>query len=216
MSTVKWSVIEEEIRDLLNSDVFESGNKYHKYLLRWGNRTQREIAQKINIREHFDTDGADISLTTTDYFVSLPSDFFKISDRFTTVRLDEDYLQIVPLETLASYDPDHDKTTTNTKPDYVAIEGNRLYQFPMATWTAVIENYFRTPTDMTSGTSPDLTDDNVLVDLLVSGVLRRGFAIKQDFDMVKFYTSEYARYLDEYMAHVDTNNSRQIVKHTNF
>ncbi|GAG08178.1 unnamed protein product, partial [marine sediment metagenome] len=123
---------------------------------------------------------------------------------------------IRPFEELAQIDPNHDATSTNSKPDYVAIEGNRLYQNPMVTATAVLENYFKTPTDMTSGTSPDLTDDNVLVDLLVSGVLRRGFAIKQDFDMVKFYTAEYTRYMGEYMSHVDTNNSKQQIVITNF
>ena len=104
MATVLWSVIEEEIRDLVNADVFEEGNKYHKYLLRWGNRTQREIAQIVNIREHLITDGTNVTLTTSLYYASLPADFFKISDRFTTVRLDEDYIDIIPLETLASYD----------------------------------------------------------------------------------------------------------------
>jgi hypothetical protein len=204
-----WRVAEEEILDILNADEFRVGGKWNKYIIRWANRAIRDICMEIDVRYHLRL-SCSRTFTTTDASVALDDDFFKISDRFTKARVGEDYIDIISLEDLYSYDPDHDQTTTNSNPDYIAIEGNRLYVYPMFSGTLVLENFFRAPVDMTAGdSSPDLPDDIVLQDLLISAICRKGFRLKGDLDLKREYENDYAYYLDLYRLHLDKSNSRE-------
>ena len=142
--------------------------------------------------------------------VALPDNFFKISDRFTKARVDDDYVNIVRLEDLYANDPDHDGTTDGDAPDEVAIDGNRIYVQPMFSGTLVLENYFRKPTKMDNGTgSPDLPDDEVVEDLIQSGVLRRGFRMLGDMDLKREHEADFIYYLDLYREHLDASDSRE-------
>jgi len=206
MSNVLWSTTEAEIQKLLKESEFDSTGDMYSYLLTWGNRVIRDINMEIDIRAHFTT--ADLTLTTSSVSVSLPSDFFKMSDRFTIARVGENEIKIIGLETLYSYDPDHDETSTASKPDYVSIEGMLLYQYPMVNATLVLDNYIKTPTDIADGTgNPDMPDDAVLQDLIIAGVCRKAYRWLQDFDALKLYTGEYNYYLELYRKHIDKTNS---------
>ena len=210
--TIQWSDTVDEIYDVLGADAFRPGGKWSNRVLKWGNRVIRDICMEIDIRNHLVL-SASRTFTTSDYSVSLPSNFFKISDRFTTVRVGEDYVDIIPLETLNENDPDHDSTTSNDAPDYCALEGRRVYVYPMFSGTLVIENYFREPTDMGGGNSfPDLPDDTVMQDLLIAGVCRKGFRLLDDPEKKMENDNEYGYYLDLYRFHIDKSNSRKAVE----
>ncbi len=212
--SIQWNETEEEIIDILNSNNFKTeGGQWNKWLLKWGNRTVRDVAREIDIRQHLRL-SCTRTFTTAEWQVALDDDFFKISDRFTRARVGEDYIDIIPLETLISYDPDHDQTTDNDQPDYVAVEGRRIHVFPMFAGDLVLENFFRIPTPMADRTGfPDLPDDEDVQDLLIAGVLRRGFRMLGDFDMQKNYEADYIYYLDIYRRHLDRSNSKEEIEH---
>jgi hypothetical protein len=215
--SLRWKEVEEEIVDALNADSFETQGKDYKYLLKWGNRFVRQIAQEIDIREHFQT--CTRTFTTSDTSVVLPDIFFKFSQRFTKVRVsgsnDEEYIDIVGLDTLLSYDPDRNETTEGN-PDAVSIEGGRLYSYPLFAGTLILENYFREPTAMTDRTGTvDLPYDETLHDLLVAGVCRKCYVWLQDFDMANYFRGEIygvpaeakTGLLDLYRVHIDKSYS---------
>lgn len=212
---IQWEETEEEIIEIFNSSKFKATGKWYKWLLKWGNRTVRDVAREIDIRQHLRKD-CSRTFVNTEWEIALDDDFFKISDRFTTARVGEDYLDIIPLEKLVTFDPDHDATTDNDAPDWIAIEGKRMYVNPMFAGTIVLENFFRIPTPMADRTAfPDLPDDEDVQDLLMSGVLRRGFRMLGDFEMQKNYEADYAYYLDIYRHHLDRSNSKEIIKIVN-
>ena len=217
--SVQWLQIEEEITAMLSATEFNEGGRMNKFLLKWGNRLVTEICQEIDIRKHLQT--CTIVFTTADESKTLPEIFLKHSHRFTRVRAsgssDDAYIPIVGLDELLSYDPDRDETTTSI-PDSVSIEGKRIYPYPLFAGTIILENYFRRPEKMTDKSgSPDLVDDDedLLVNLLSAGVLKKGFLWLQDVDMVQYYSAEYNRLLDLYRLFVDASNS-QIVEQSKY
>lgn len=207
----QWKIVEDEIIGLLNADVFEEQGKWHKYLFKWGNRLINEIAQEMDIRDHFQT--CTITLTTADTSKILPDIFFKVSERFTRVRIsgddDDSYIPIIGLEELLEYDPDRDETTTGN-PDAVSIESKRIYPYPLFSGTLILENYLREPTQMVDrGDYPDLPFDVILEDLLINGICRKAFIWLQDFDMAKICDGEYRRLLELYRMHIDKSDSKE-------
>lgn len=210
---IQWKDIEDECIDLMNSNEFEAEGEMYKYLLKWANRTITEIAQEIDIRQHLQT--CTITFTNSDLSKTLPAVFLKMSHRFTRARADADgddnYIDIIGLDKLYGKDPDHDETT-DANPDWISIEGHRVYVYPMFAGDLTIENYFRTPTAMESRTSnPDLPDDNasLIHDLILAGVLRKGFVWLQDLDMAKFYIeTEFPRLRELYRMNLDKTNSQ--------
>lgn len=205
-----WGDMQAEVQDILNSDSFRSGGKWNDRLLKWANRVIRDICMEIDIRFHLES--TDLTYTTTDVSKSLPSTFFKISNRFTRARVDDEYIDIISLEKLNEFDPDHDATTTNTQPDHCAIEGNSVYVHPLFAGTLTIENWFRSPVDMsTVNSTPDLPDTTVVEDLIIAGICRKGLRLLEDFEMKKEYDAEYGYYLDLYRHHVDKSNSKVVV-----
>lgn len=205
--SIQWEETTEEIQALLGSEEFDPGGKMYKFLLKWGNRVIRDICMEIDIRAHFQQ-SCSIVLTTSDASVTLPSIFFKMSQRFTRARVGENYIEIIGLDKLYEKDPDHNDTSSADEPDAVSIEGNRLYVYPMVSATLYLENYFRRPTDMVSNTSsPDVPDDTALQDLLISGVCKKAFQWMQDFDAKREYEADYLKYLNLYSVHIDKTNS---------
>lgn len=208
----QWYVIEDEIIDLLTSDSFDVGGKWNKYLLKWGNRLINQIAQEMDIRDHFQT--CTRVFTTADTSAILPDIFFKVSERFTRVRIsgtdDDSYISIVGLDTLLEYDPDRDETTTGI-PDAVSIESKRIYPYPLFAGTLILENYLREPTQMTDRYGyPDLPYDVILDDLLINGICKKAFIWLQDYDIAKVCSGEYERLLGLYRMHIDKSNSREV------
>lgn len=167
-----WAVLEAEIQNYVVDGTFESTGDNYAKLLTWGNREQQKIASLFTIPEHFKT--ASITTTTADYQKALPSDYFK-SIPITRVRIGDNYQDLVPLDDILYADPDHSDTSSATEPTYCCIHGGYYWQYPMVASTVYIENYVRKPTDMTSGTSPDLPTYYVLDDLLILGVAIRCF-----------------------------------------
>lgn len=211
MANVTFSSTEQEIFDALESKKFESGGDYDGIILTWANRVIREIAVEIDIRDHLGD--ISLSMTTSDSSKALGDTFLKMSNRFTRARVGENYYDIINLETLNLKDPDHDETTTNAFPDVTAIEGTTVFVYPMFTGTLVIENVYITPTDMSDNTkNPDLPDDDVVQDLIIAGVCRKGFRRLQNFDMTSHMTREYFRLLSLYRDHLDKSNSEKVVK----
>ncbi len=218
MATIQWEEIEDEAIDLLGSSDFEAEGKMYKYLLKWANRTITEIAMEVDIREHLQT--CRIAFVNTNLSKTLPAQFLKHSNRFTRVRADangdDNYIPIIGLDKLYAKDPDHDETT-DSNPGCVSIEGHRIYVYPMFAGNLTLENYFRRPTKMTErNSSPDLPDDNesLLHDMLLAGVLRKGFIWLQDFDMAKFYIeTEFPRLRDLYTINLEKTNSQQVIEH---
>lgn len=213
--SIQWDDIEEDITTFANSNLFKVGGKYNKRLLKWGNNLITEICMGMDIRKHLQI--CNITFTTSDSSKTLPDIFLKTSHRFTKVRIGTDYYDIIPLEELNDYDPDHD--ATGSTPDAFAIEGGRIYVSPMISATVVLENYFRKPVAMADRTgTPDLPDDNdaLLTDLLCAGVLRKVFLVLQDLDMVTYYNVEYPRLRDLYELLLKDTNSRETSKVNNY
>ena len=207
-----WEDTKEEIFDILNADAFRHGGKWSDRPLKWANRVIRDICMEVDIRYHLQR-SCTRTFTTADSYVSLPATFFKMSSRFTKARVDDDYIDIVNLEELYANDPDHDATTTNSNPDSCAIEGNRLFVYPMFSGDLVVENWFRRPVDMTENSStPDLPDHYAVEDLIIAGVCRKGFRLLDDFEMKREYDSEYGYYLELYRHHIDKSNSKVTVE----
>lgn len=209
-----WGEVEDEIIDTIQSSTFKSNNDMYKYLIKWGNRVVTYIAQKLEMREHFQT--CTIAFTTSDQSKTLPSIFLKKSERFTRVRVsgahDSTYISIIGLDELFEKDPDRDETTSYI-PSYVAIEGDRIHVYPLFTGTLILENYIRKPVAVASRSNAiDLTYDTVLPDLIISGVSKRCYEHLQDFDMAKIKEAEFIKLLYDYEAHNQKTDSWQLTK----
>lgn len=184
--------IQSEIQRILDDGTFETSGDMYDLLLPWTNRIVYEICNEVNIRDHLVSSGT-VSVTTSDYEYDMPttagSVFMKKSERFTKVRVDDEYIEIVGIEELNAADPDHDETST-TIPTYVAIEGTRLFIYPMYTGTITIEEYYREPVDMSASTDvPDIPKDHLRTDLIVAGVVGKyGFpAINEHQKALAYY-----------------------------
>ena len=108
---ILWSVTEAEIIDILDSKHFESGGKWNSNLIAWGNRAVTDIAMDIDVRYHLSTDSSTLVFTDTDESKALPTNFLKMSERFTKARIGDELINIIGLDKLRSFDPAHDQTT---------------------------------------------------------------------------------------------------------
>ncbi len=169
-----WGTLKTEIQKLLNSADFDTGGTDEAYLLIWANRLVKNIISANELRYFLKT--ASTAITTANYIFSLPTDFWKVSDIYTKIRVGDIYIDIVPLDTLNENDPDHSDTTTATLPDEVSIENGNLYVYPKIACTIVIENYLRENTDIALITeSPDMPYLDLLDDVIINGVAVYGF-----------------------------------------
>ena len=215
MST--YGTLQSEMQKILNDASFEIGGSNVGYLLIWTNRLIDEIAREINIRDHLAN--SSLTFTTATHMLAMPSDFLKLSNRFTQVRSDETLVDIVGLDEIHESDPDHDDTTTNAFPDECSIEGNNLYVYPKFAGTIYIENYYKMPTAVTAtGVSPDLPYVYLSDDMIVSGVCGK-YAFPflnemntgQGMDLTTYYTQRYINLLEQYIKIVAINASTQNV-----
>ena len=204
---VTYSQLKSEINLIIPSGVSD------EYILKWTNRTVNDIAMIVNIREHLVTAGSDLTYTTSDYSKAVPTNFLKISKRFTVARTDDTIVPIIGLDELAEYDPDHDETTTNTNPDYCAIEGDNVYVYPMFAGTLTLESYYRKPTEMTGAASnPDIPFADKFQDLIIAGTCMRLSRFKQDFDLYSLFLADWNKYLTMYETHLKVNNSKRTIE----
>lgn len=210
---ILWSVTEAEIIDILDSKHFESGGKWNSNLIAWGNRAVTDIAMDIDVRYHLSTDSSTLVFTDTDESKALPTNFLKMSERFTKARIGDDLIDIIGLDRLRSFDPAHDQTTGNDVPSFCSVEGRDMFVYPLFNGTVVLENYYRQPTDMTDGaSSPDLPDHSVVQDLIVAAVCWRGFRMIRDWDTMRNFRAEYDHYLDIYRRHLGRSDSKQVAE----
>ena len=86
----QWQDIEDEVIKELNSDIFEIQSEHYRQLIKWGNRVITEICEEIDMKHHFQR--ASIVATTADASFSLPACFWKVSERFTKVRVGDRYI----------------------------------------------------------------------------------------------------------------------------
>jgi hypothetical protein len=164
-----WSSIRSQIQLLADDGAFESAGNLYSYLLPWANSVQLEIATEADIKAHLKTVEGD--LTTDNHAWYLPSDYLKTLERFTKIRVGDNYVPIIGFEELNSIDADHSEISTNTQPSYAAIEGGILYIYPKWAGTIVIENYIRRPVDMAADTDTvDLPEASITDDMIVAGV----------------------------------------------
>jgi hypothetical protein len=215
MST--WGTIKSEVQDLLDDEVFDAGGSAVDYLLTWANRIVDEISNEVQIRNTLKTSDA-IAFTTSDYRIAVPTDFFAISDRFTKVRKSgaDDYISIIALDAILAYDPNHSSTTTNTVPDYCAIEGGYIYVYPMFAGNIVLENYYPRITVMTStSSSPGLPYVYYIDDLIISGIAGKyGFPWLGEYDQAGWWKNQYKEYLEKYRLHLEKSNSAKEIERT--
>ena len=208
---MQWEEIEDEAIVFLNSSEFNTGGKMYPYLLKWGNDVQNKVAMKIDLRYHHQD--CTLTVTTSDTSVAVPDIFLKKDKRFTKFRVDDEYIVETTKEKLEAFDPDHNETTDNAKPGYIALEGKRLYFYPLWAGDLVMEDYIRKPSVMTERNSEvDLPDDNgiLIKDLILAGVLEKAFLWLQDFDMTVYYKNEFRELLDEYEVNVKHSNSDEV------
>lgn len=206
---ITWASAKAEIQDTLDDVTFETGGGSVDYLLTWANRIQKEVHWELDIRQNL-TNG-DITGTTSDYYLDLPTDYLKHSNRFTKVRVDDEYIDIISLEVLNDYDPDHDEVTTASEPSYVSIEGGKLWIYPMIAATFTVENYFGVPVAITAAGNIDIPDDHFAEDLIINGVCGKyGFSLLNEPELEKQYRSKYYQLLEQYRTYLTQNNSRQI------
>jgi hypothetical protein len=209
MST--WAVIKTEIQDLLNDKVFSASGSKEDYLLKWANRIVSDICLEIDMRYHLKT--AEATITTSNFVYCLPTDYFKVSPRFTKIRVGDEYVPLVGLDTLNSYDPDHSDTDdTAVYPSCASIEGNYIWIYPAINATVVIENYYKKPTDMVATTdSPDMPYVYFLDDLIISGVSGKyGFPWLNEYEQAKEWRTTYYELTEKYRLHMGKNDSRKI------
>lgn len=208
-----WSTLEDEIQAWLgSSSEFNDTGSMYAYLRKWGNRAVRTIHQEIDMFYKLQTSPQSIVYTNSDYYKALPTGFFKKSKRFTYVKYNDTVIDMIPLEELNALDPNHDDTTANAFPDYVALESKNLFVYPMFAGTIEIEGYFTAPTDMTSGTSnPDVTDsdDALAQETIMAFVLNKAFVKLQDLDMATYFGNEWTRNLELYKLHVKRSDSEK-------
>lgn len=207
-----WNTALTELQALLDDGVFSTGGSKEAYLLTWANRVIRDTCLEVHVRQHL-TDATITTATSTfEYpFATYVTDFLKISDRFTKVRVDDSYPEVVTLEELNERDPDHTESSTNEDPTVVAIEANSLFTYPAmgSATTFTLENYIREPVDMTATSStPDMPWVYYVTDLIVAGVAGRyGFPWLNEFDQAKFWAGRYGELLEKYRFHLDQSNS---------
>lgn len=211
-----WGTAETELQALLDDTIFNAGGSKATYLLVWANRIVKDICLEIDVRQHLTN--ATITTSTSTYifpFSTYVTDFFKMSNRFTKVRVDDSYPDVVTLEELNDYDPDHDSTTDNEDPTVVAIEKNILYCYPAVNSATVftLENYFREPTDMTAtGSTVDVPWIYYVTDLMVAGVAGRyGFPWLAEYEQSKYWESRYRELTEKYRLHLDKSDSTKRV-----
>jgi len=152
--------------------------------------------------------------------VSMPTDFFKVSDRFTKVRQNASPDEIIPLmglDKLLELDPGQDDTTTNAFPEAVSIESVKMYSTPLFTGTVDVEGYYTIPTDLSAdGDNLDFPDDDDALEAIIAGVLWRCFLYLEDPDKVQAYRSEYGRLVELLRLHNDKSDSAQTTKAPQF
>jgi hypothetical protein len=210
-----WGTIADEIQALVQDSVFSDTGSMYSYLLIWGNRIQRNMHKEINFRHKLKYSAGTISFTGSSP-VSMPSDFFKVSDRFIKVRQNaspDEIIELRGLDKLLDLDPGQNDTTSNAYPDAVAIESNKMYSTPLFTGTVDVEGYYTIPTNMTGDSdNPDFPDEDDAVEALIAGVSRRCFAHLKDPDMANYYTQEYGRLLEMLRIHNNKSDSNFITK----
>lgn len=210
-----YQTMKSELEDLLDDAVFNSGGSMNSMLLTWSNRLIKDIHLEVDIRRKLTS--SDIAVTGATHVFDITetvTDFFKISNRFTRVQgVSGIYIDVINLETLNSYDPDHDATTTGN-PAAVAIEGNYLHVYPLTTATCALENYFAEPTDMTAtSSSPDLPWIYFVTDMVVAGVAGKyGFPALNEYEQAKYWKDRYTELLEKYRLHIDKSNSMQAIE----
>lgn len=214
---ILWSVTEAEIKDILDSSHFATGGKYDGQIITWGNRAVTDIAMDIDVRSHLTIDTTTLVFTDSDESITLPTNFLKMSERFTKARIGDALIDIIGLDSLRSFDPAHDQTTSGDTPDAVSVEGRSMFVYPLFNGTVVLENYYKQPTDMADDTkSPDLPDHTVVQDLLIAAVCWRGFRLLRDWDAMRNYRDEYNHYLDIYRRHLGRSDSKQVAPFRNY
>ena len=211
MST--WGTIQSELQKVVDDASFDTAGTNVTYLLTWANRIVDDVIADVDIRYHL-TSATVTAFTTSDYYKALPTDWHKPSDRFTVIRRSDadDYIELITLEELNDLNPYHDDVTTNTYPDYCAIEGPYIYVYPMFAGDIYMQNYYKRATAMTStADSPDLPYVYMVDDLIVFGVASKfAFPLLNEPELASEYKAKYEDALNRYMRHLDKNNSRKV------
>ncbi len=217
--SVAWSVIRTEIQDLAGDSVFSATGSKFKYLLIWANRVQRNMHKEIDFRHKLKYAAGTISFTGSSP-KAMPTDFFKVSDRFIKVRQNaspDDVIPLMGLDRLLELDPGQDDTTSNAFPEAVAIESTNMYSTPLFTGTVDVEGYYTIPTDLSAdGSNLDFPDDDDAVGAIIAGVLWRCFRHLKDPDMMSVYLQDYNRLLELLRRHNNKSDSSQITKASQF
>jgi len=218
MSTA-WSVVRTEIQDLVGDTVFSATGSKFKYLQIWANRVQRNMHKEIDFRHKLKYAAGTVSFTGSSP-ESMPSDFFKVSDRFTKVRQNAAPDEIIPLmglDKLLELDPGQDNTTSNAFPEAVSIESVKMYSTPLFTGTIDVEGYYTIPTDLSAdGDNLDFPDDDDAVEAIIAGVTWRCFRHLKDPDMTQQYQADYGRLLEMLRLHNNKSDSAQITRAQQF
>jgi len=143
----KWSTLRSEVLEWLGSPTeFSTTGDSYPFLIKWADRAISVLHEEIDMFYKLQYIPASVTFTTANYYASLPTDFFKKSDRFTYIKYQDTVIPIIGLDELNALDPRHNDTTTNVYPDYVAIEAGKLFAYPMFAGTITIEGYFTKPT----------------------------------------------------------------------
>ena len=182
-----WSTLRTQIQLLSDDGTFESSGALYNYLLPWANSIQLEVANEVDINHHLKTVEGDV--TTDNHAWFLPDDYLKTSNRFTKVRVGDNYIDTIGFEDLNKLDADHSEITTNTQPSYISIEGGVLYLYPKWAGTIVIENYIRRPVNMVEDTDVvDLPEDSIADNLIIAGVVGKYcFPHLNEWEIAKTY-----------------------------
>lgn len=215
-----WGTLQSEILTwVLDYPDFALGGAKNSYLIIWANRAVRQLHQEMDMFYKLQYTPASLTFTTSDYSLALPTDFFKKSDRFTYVKSGDTVIPVIGLDKLNEYDPNHDDTTTNTYPEYVAIEAGRLFVYPKFAGTIKIEGYFTTPTDMTTTSSnPDVSnsDDALAQEYIIAWVLSRLYRFIYEPDMEQYWMKELVGYLELYRLYLKQSDSKKENKMTSY
>ena len=210
-----WGTIADEIQALVQDSVFSDTGSMYSYLLIWGNRVQRNMHKEIDFRHKLKYSAGTVSFTGSSP-VSMPSDFFKVSDRFIKCRQNaspDEVIDLIGLDKMLELDQGQNDTTTNAYPDAVSIESNKMYSTPLFTGTVAVEGYYTIPTAMTGdGDNPDFPDEDDALECLMSGVIWRCFRHLKDPEMTQQYQADYGRLLEMLRTHNNKSDSEYITK----
>src|SRR3990167_42177 len=213
---ITWATLKTEIQQELHDETdFADGGNLNYLLLVWANRAVRYIHQQIDMFYKLKTGGSDVTFTITDFSKALPTWFFKKSDRFTYVKKNDTVIPIIGLDELNAIDSNHNDTTSNTYPENVAIEGTKIFTYPLFAGTIKVEGYFEAPTDMTTGASnPDIadSDDALAQELIIALVLRKAFSHLLYDDKTAYYSTEAGGLLELYRTHIKKTDSKKVNK----